>query len=76
MRSRLKIKARLAYCNGCDLTFFKMHSMMNHRRTFRCGGVYLEYDRRDMIDYFRLQREERLRAFRAVIDGRTEVLIF
>lgn len=64
MRSRLKIKARPAYCNGCDITFFKTHSRMNHRRTFRCGGQYLPADRREIIDYNRQIREDALREAR------------
>lgn len=33
--------ARTAYCTGCGFTFVKMHEMMRHRGTFRCGGRFL-----------------------------------
>lgn len=61
MRSRLKRTPRVAYCNGCNITFFKTHTLINHRNTERCGGRFLTVEQREIVDYLRQDREERLR---------------
>lgn len=43
------------FCTGCGMKYFRFHKMMNHRRTFRCGGEWLlsKYDpanKRRLID--------------------------
>lgn len=43
MRNPHKI-SRTAYCTGCGVTFDKMHQMINHRRSHRCGGRFLPID--------------------------------
>lgn len=43
MRNPYKI-SRTPYCTGCGVTFDKMHQMINHRRSFRCGGRFLPID--------------------------------
>lgn len=48
---------RSAYCTGCGITFWKKHEMINHRRTFRCGGRFLPPAEREMLDKIRLERE-------------------
>ena len=50
--------ARAAYCTGCGVTFPKMHMMINHRRSNRCGGRFLPVEEREMIDKIRLEREQ------------------
>lgn len=40
---------RVAYCTGCGKIFDKMHLMINHRRTFRCGGRFLPDDERELV---------------------------
>jgi len=40
---------RRAYCTGCGNTFNKMHHMINHRRTFRCGGRFLPEEEKDLL---------------------------
>lgn len=27
-------------CSGCNIIFNKVHELLNHRRTFRCGGEW------------------------------------
>lgn len=39
---------RRAFCTGCTVTFPKMHLMINHRRTFRCGGRFLSREERSL----------------------------
>ena len=36
---------RTAYCTGCNRIFGKMHWMIDHRRTERCGGRFLPDDK-------------------------------
>jgi len=43
-------KPRAAHCIGCGNTFDKMHLMINHRRTQRCGGRFLCDDERELVD--------------------------
>ena len=31
---------RGAYCTGCHVMFYKVHHLLNHRYTHRCGGEY------------------------------------
>lgn len=31
------------YCSGCHCLFPKTHQMLNHRKTFRCGGEWNEF---------------------------------
>ena len=57
-------KARAAYCTGCGNTFPKMHIMINHRRTDRCGGRFLPIPERRLINVLRLEREDQLRQAR------------
>jgi hypothetical protein len=45
---RFKLQPRAAYCTGCGVVFDKMHLMINHRRTFRCGGRFLPTDERQL----------------------------
>lgn len=54
---RMDKPARKAYCTGCGVTFAKQHQLMNHRRSFNCGGEHLSLKERDMIDNIRLLRE-------------------
>ena len=49
---------RKAYCTGCGVTFDKMHILINHRRTFRCGGRYLSEEERNHLNSLRKIREE------------------
>lgn len=58
-------KSRAAYCTGCGLTFPKMHIMIEHRRTNRCGGKYLAIPARNNLNKIRLIREELARVNRA-----------
>lgn len=41
---------RAAHCIGCGLDFWRMHEMINHRRTFRCGGRFLPIEERSLAD--------------------------
>lgn len=52
---------RAAYCTGCGITFSKMHILINHRRTERCGGRFLPIPERRMVNVLRLEREEQAR---------------
>ena len=56
---------RAAYCTGCGITFSKMHLMIYHRNTRRCGGRFLPPAEREMINKLRLEREAMLRRMRA-----------
>lgn len=40
---------RKAYCTGCGRTFPKMHLLMNHRGTFRCGGRFLPVEEQQAV---------------------------
>lgn len=62
--------ARKAFCTGCQETFGKMHQMINHRRTHRCGGRFLPPEARALVDDMRLKREAVLRKMRQ--DDKTE----
>lgn len=55
---------RVAYCTGCGIPFKKMHLLINHRRTKRCGGRFLPAPERHMLDKLRLEREALLRRLR------------
>lgn len=57
-------KPRAAYCTGCDKTFPKMHILINHRRTKRCGGRFLSDLDREYFDSIKLVREAELKKFR------------
>lgn len=52
---------RKAYCTGCGLTFAKHHTLYNHRRSNRCGGIYLSEAERNFVTKLRLERELQLR---------------
>lgn len=54
-------KPRAAYCTGCGVTFLKMHILIAHRRTDRCGGRFLPPEERKSIDTIREFREDLLR---------------
>lgn len=41
---------RRPYCTGCGTIFDRMHVMMDHRRTMRCGGRFLPETTRQFID--------------------------
>lgn len=45
---------RTPYCTGCNKIFDRMHVLMNHRRTQRCGGRFLAEDKREIIDELHL----------------------
>lgn len=62
MRNPYKV-SRTAFCTGCSVTFTKMHEMINHRRSHRCGGRFLCDDARRTID-FAHERKETLKEFR------------
>lgn len=49
---------RKAYCTGCGIIFPKMHTLINHRRTERCGGRFLPEAYRVHLDKLRKIREE------------------
>lgn len=53
---------RKAYCTGCGKTFPKMHLLMNHRGTFRCGGRFLLVEEQNLIN--RIHRIKMHRASR------------
>lgn len=63
---RMDKPARAAYCNGCGVTFRNQHTLMNHRRSFKCGGVYLSDKERQMVDNLRSLREAQDRRRRDV----------
>lgn len=56
-------KPRVAYCTGCTRLFEKMHYMINHRRTERCGGRFLTADQLAVITMAH-ERGESLKEFR------------
>jgi hypothetical protein len=56
---------RKAYCTGCGVTFEKMHILINHRRTDRCGGRFLPDADRVHLDKLRKIREEYARCLTA-----------
>lgn len=61
---------RKAYCTGCGVTFEKMHTLINHRRTARCGGRFLSDAEKAQLKNLRLTREamdRELRSIRAVL---------
>lgn len=57
---------RKAYCTGCGITFGKMHQLINHRSSFRCGGRFLSAEERAHFDSLRAIREEIERCRRVV----------
>lgn len=64
---------RAAYCTGCGITFAKMHILINHRRTFRCGGRFLPIPQRQMVNALRIEREALLRRMREPKEVRTDL---
>lgn len=54
---RMDKPARRAYCTGCGNTFSKMHELINHRRTEKCGGRFLSLEELLFVDRLRLERE-------------------
>lgn len=61
---------RKAYCTGCGHIFGKMHELINHRRTFRCGGRFLPDEEKVHLHNLRKAREavdRELRLIRAVL---------
>lgn len=67
------IKPRAAYCTGCGITFDKMHIMMDHRRTHRCGGRFLPLKERIQINALRTEREAQERQARPLNKVRTDI---
>ena len=65
MRNPYKLP-RKAYCTGCGVTFEKMHILINHRRTDRCGGRFLPPEERAHVDKLRLAREAVERELRRI----------
>jgi hypothetical protein len=59
-------KSRTAYCTGCGVIFPQMHLLINHRRTFRCGGRFLSPEEKQHLINLRLAREAVERELRAV----------
>ena len=55
---------RVAYCNGCDTIFLKMHFLREHRNEKACGGRFLPLEERRRINILRLARETKLRKAR------------
>ncbi len=65
-------KARTAYCTGCGNIFPKMHELINHRRSMRCGGRFLSPE--EAIHFYNLRKareavERELRAVQRVLNG-------
>lgn len=58
------MKPRAAYCTGCGVTFPKMHLLIDHRRSARCGGRFLPTPERDMVTALRLEHEAQARRAR------------
>lgn len=58
---RMDKPARKAYCTGCGHTFVKMHELINHRRTDRCGGRFLSEKEREFVKKLQVEREHQLR---------------
>lgn len=56
MRNPYKIP-RSAYCTGCGVTFRQHHELINHRRSFRCGGRFLPLKERIFLNNLRALRE-------------------
>jgi hypothetical protein len=57
---------RKAYCTGCGITFKKMHLLMNHRRTDRCGGRFLPPEEFIHLMNLRRAKEELNRELRRI----------
>lgn len=55
---------RVAYCNGCDTIFLKMHFLREHRNEKACGGRFLPLEARRRIMLLRLEREKKAREAR------------
>jgi len=67
------MSARSAYCTGCGVTFMRMHQMINHRRTDRCGGRFLPPEEREKLDEARFFREAAARAARPAKKVRSDL---
>lgn len=59
-------KPRKAYCTGCGITFPKMHNLINHRRSERCGGRFLPAEEFAHLRALRRTREELARELRRI----------
>lgn len=57
---------RTAYCTGCGIIFPKMHNLINHRRTDRCGGRFLSAEEFAHLMAMRRAREAVERELRAI----------
>lgn len=57
---------RTAYCTGCGHIFPKMHELINHRRTMRCGGRFLSPEETIHLYNLRKSREAVERELRAL----------
>lgn len=43
-RARLIAEKRLhVWCSGCGAWFYRTHHLLEHRRTFRCGGLWKKF---------------------------------
>lgn len=58
---RMNKVPRKAYCTGCEVTFGKMHELINHRRLNKCGGRFLPPEKRTFLEELRRVREAQLR---------------
>ena len=57
---------RKAYCTGCGIIFPKLHELINHRRTMRCGGRFLSPEETIHVYNLRRAREAVERELREV----------
>lgn len=58
--------SRKAYCTGCGIIFPKMHKLINHRRTDKCGGRFLSDDEKAHLMSLRRTREAVERELRRI----------
>ena len=65
MRNPCKLP-RKAYCTGCGVIFPKMHKLIDHRRSERCGGRFLSADEKAHLMSLRRAREAVERELRAI----------
>jgi hypothetical protein len=77
---RMEKTPRKAYCTGCGITFPKMHILINHRRTDKCGGKYLSEEEylhlmsmRKIREDLERKRRDDLKKAKAIVEGRRYV---
>jgi hypothetical protein len=55
-------------CTGCGVDFLRTHRLKNHRKQFRCGGIYLSAAEKGHQAELRCQQiaaEDALRSLRS-----------